>query len=56
MKKLVLFAPDHGISARYIDNSIQNEDAPDDALSPDAKNADAAKSDPWCHDTIASTL
>ena len=56
MKKLVLVAPDHGIIAGYIDDSIQNDDAPYDALSPDVKNAEAAKCDHWSLDTIASTL
>ena len=56
MKKLVLVATDHGIPARYIDDSIQNEYAPDDALSPDVKNADATNCDHWSLDTIASTL
>ena len=53
MKKLVLVAPDHGIIARYIDDSIQNEDSPYDALSPDVKYADAAKCD---HSTLASIV
>ena len=32
MKKLVFDAPNHGIIALYIDDSIQNEYAPDDAI------------------------
>ena len=53
---MVLVAPDHGIPVRYIDDSIQNEDSPYDALSPDIKNAYDAKCDHWILDTIASTL
>ena len=53
---MVLVAPNHGIIARYIDDSIQNEDSPYDALSPDVKNVDVAKCDHWILDTIASTF
>ena len=53
---MVLVAPNHGIIARYIDDSIQNEDAPDDAHSLDVKNVDVAKCDHWSLNTIASTL
>ena len=56
MKKLVLVAPDHGITAGCINDSIQIDNSPYEALSPDVKNAEAAKCDHWCHDTIASTL
>ena len=56
MKKLVLVATDHGNPGWYIDDSIQNEDAPDDALSPDIKNAYDAKCDHSSLDIIASTL